>query len=317
MDVLVVGCGSIGRRHINNLLAIRGIDRINIFTKRKDCPGLFGKDNGKLNVVKNLGSVKADFAILCDPTYKHAATAIKLARKRIPLFIEKPVARSYGEAEKVYRAAKKGRIKVAVGYNLRFLKALRYVKDCVASGRIGKPNFARIEAGQYLPDWRPYRDYRASYSAKKKMGGGVSLDLSHEIDYMRYIFGDPVRWKTAKARIGNLDIDCEDVFEGVYIYKNGLICSVHLDYLQRKPRRSIKVFGSRGSIECDIINKEIVLKRRTGSVSRIRGVAYFDIGKTYRDEIMEFIRAIRGGARMTVSLADGVADLKLLEDGHV
>ena len=110
---------------------------------------------------------------------------------------------------------------------------MKYVKDRLSEKIIGDLYFAKIEVGQFLPLWRPDRDYRDSYSASKAKGGGVALDLSHEIDYMRYLLETPVTGKYLKARASKLEIDSDDVFEGIYRYDNNFICNVHMDYLQK------------------------------------------------------------------------------------
>ena len=100
----------------------------------------------------------------------------------------------------------------------------------ISSGAIGSLYFAEIEVGQYLPAWSPLSDYRESYSARKERGGGAASDLSHEIDYMRYLFGDPVSWKIMKSKVSDLDINCEDVFKGLLsIFKRiSMQCSCRL-----------------------------------------------------------------------------------------
>jgi predicted dehydrogenase len=315
MKALVVGYGSIGQRHLSNLLRFKNVKKIFILTKRPDLTGSRFVGSRKIEVIKSLSGIKADFAVICNATYKHAGLAIKLAKKKMHLFIEKPVAHDVKSAKKLLKITGNKSIRTAVGYNLRFIKALRYVKKLIDAGTLGKLYFARIEAGQYLPDWRPGRPYKGSYSASKKMGGGVALDLSHEVDYMRYLFGDPSFWKVFKAKTSRLNIDSEDLFEGIYLFGDDFICSVHLDYLQKNKRRCMSIYGSKGALECDFVKKRIILKRQTGKDIVIDKKGYFDLNGTYAEEMRDFINAIEHGTKVRVDLKQGVKAVELLEDG--
>jgi len=312
MKVLVVGCGSIGRRHITNLLANRSIRKVTVCTKVKGCRDIFGRNSGKLEFISDIDSAGDDFelAVISNETYKHIPTALKLAKGKINLFIEKPLSYKLNGVDALIKARDKYRIKVFVGYNLRFLGAIKLLKKYVSSGAIGKLYFSRIECGQYLPLWRNNIDYNDSYSAFKEKGGGVSLDLSHEVDYMRFIFGDPVSWKIAKLKISGLKINSDDLFEGIYCF-NKFICSVHLDYLKKEKTRCIFIYGSKGYIRCDIVNKTFEIE--TDSLfRRLKGGALFDIDKTYADEMDSFISSVRRSIRPAIPLDDGIKAIKLI-----
>lgn len=315
VDVAVVGCGSIGRRHIANLAALEKVGRITVATRDPRCLEGFEHDR-RITAVGSPDDLTADIAVIANDTARHADTAALLAGRGMHLFIEKPVAITAGEAETIRSAANDAGVKVQVGYNLRFLGIMDRLRTLLAERTIGTLYFARIEAGQYLPDWRPGTDYRRSYSASAARGGGVALDLSHEIDYMRWLFGDPVSWRVMKTRVSDLEIDSDDLFEGIYRYAGNFLCTVHLDYLQPRRKRQITITGSTGTILCDLAEKRLVCTVNG------RGTTYddeglFDLAKTYRDELRHFIRAVREDRKPMISLDDGIRALRLLEDGHV
>jgi len=310
MEVLVAGFGSIGRRHVNNLLNLEDIDRISIYTKVKDF-GDLNKD--KIEIINSLNGVDVDFAIIANETHRHLATAIPLAERGIHLFIEKPLTHNLRDVRVLKEIVERKKVKVFVGYNLRFLGAMMCIKEQLSKRIIGDLYFAKIEVGQYLPLWRPDSDYRYSYSANSDRGGGVALDLSHEVDYMRYLFGDPYCWKVARSKVSKLEIDSEDIFEAVYKYQNGFICNVHMDYLQQDKKREIRIVGSEGTLICDFINKTL----RVNKDSVIKDESIFDINKTYIDELTHFIESIEQNIEPRVTLEDGIKVLKLLEDGSV
>lgn len=315
MKVLLVGCGSIGRRHLKNLTVLSQVEKVFVYSGVKNClNGL--KNMRKVSILNSLDNVQADLAIIAGETYKHLDIAVMLAKKKIHLFIEKPISHQLSKKLGLLnRLVKRNKLKLTIGYNLRFLGAVKFVKSILSRRILGDVYFVRIEAGQYLPGWRSGRSYKVSYSASKKRGGGVSSDLSHEIDYMRYFFGNPRSFKIVKARVSNLNIDSEDVFEGIYIYDR-FICSVHMDYLQKDKKRVIRIEASKGYLVCDLVNKKIIIEVN-GKKRIITDKKLFDLDKTYIQEILNFIGSIKNGRKPEVTFEDGVKVLELIEASHV
>jgi predicted dehydrogenase len=321
LKVLVVGYGSVGRRHVANLTRIGGIDEVFVYTKMAG--------NGDSNVEKKITfldasnttmneackQARADFAIIANQTYKHIDTALVLAENGLHLFIEKPLSHNKERINVLKEVVQSMQLKVFVAYNLRFLPAIQLIKNQLSQKAIGELYFARIEAGRYLPSWRTSIAYQVCYSAREEFGGGVHLDLSHEVDYMRYLFGDPYNWKTMKSKVSDFEISSKDIFEGLYEYHNGFICNVHMDYLQRKPMRQIRILGSRGSIVCDLVNKWMEL-RSDESECRFTEERFFKIEDTYVDELRIFMECINSNKYPNITIVDGERVLELLEDYH-
>lgn len=320
MQVLVVGYGSIGKRHVKNLLNLDNIEKITVCSKIKPIQKEVN-DNGKVDFVESFDylinyqslHLPVDFAIIANETYKHVDTAILLAERGIHLFIEKPISHNLERVEILKEVADLKKLKIFVAYNLRFLGAIQKIKYELDRGAIGQPYFAQIEVGQYLPNWRPNTDYRKSYSADSMRGGGVSLDLSHEVDYMCYLFGMPKSWKTFKTKVSTLEINSDDLFEGIYQFDNGFICNIHMDYLQEIKKRTLRVVGSEGTISLDMVGKHMEIadgnKRQC-----LNDESLFDTERTYIDELCHFIDAIKNDNSPLISLDNGITTLKLLED---
>jgi predicted dehydrogenase len=321
MNVLVVGTGSIARRHIKNLEELDEITQIHVYSSR----GLPLKDlsNNKILEQKSLLNLKdMDFAIIANETHKHIPTSIILAQQGVHLFLEKPVSHKLQEARDLEKLTVAKNILVFVGYNLRFLGIIRFLKKEIEKGRFGKIFFAQIEAGQFLPDWRPGRDYKDVYSSHKNQGGGVALELSHELDYMMYLFGFPTQWNFLSKKVSDLEIDTDDIFEGNFIFKEGFLCNVHLDYLQRSKKRTLKIVGSDGAVDCDIIDKQLVLSEtdpKSGELlkSTINEESLFEMDTTYKDELKSFIKTIKQGSKPATNLHDGLQVLELLQGKNV
>jgi len=312
--VLVVGSGSIARRHIRNLLAL-GVARVDVVTGRN----LTGDDlfsDSRVRVLPEIPDDHAEVAVVATATDNHLAATRELVAAGTHVLIEKPLAAwvTPDLQHLIDEAESRGAV-VRVAYNMRLLPVIERVRALLTDGAIGRPLFARIEAGQWLPDWRPDRDYRDSYSVSAERGGGVALDLSHEIDYMRFLFGRPESWAVRRAKTGTLTPDCEDVFEGVYHFPAGFTCSVHLDYLERTPRRRLRVVGSTGEIECDIVGHRLTVRR--GSATEMdESPEMFDMSATYPAELAAFFEAINGKPAELATLDDGREVLHLLADSR-
>ena len=323
MNALVIGYGSIGKRHVDNLLKLSQIERIIVCSNHLDS---FQNhpEREKLRSVRSLEELfpmmsngkQFDFAIVANETYKHVETANALAGYGINLFIEKPISDSAKKAISFKKVAEKSNIKIFVAYNFRFLGAIQYIKNQISAGVFGSLYFGEIEVGQYLPSWRPLSDYRESYSARKEQGGGAALDLSHEIDYMRYLFGDPVSWESMKSKVSDLDINSEDLFKGIYRFSSGFLCSVHTDYIRHNRKRRMNLVGSKGTLECDFIEKYSKIQKNTGEISLIKDAHLFDVDESYRSELNHFIECIEKDKTPLITLDDGIEVLKLIEGHH-
>jgi predicted dehydrogenase len=198
-----------------------------------------------------------------------------------------------------------------VGCNMRFHPGLKKVKRLIDEGRIGNVISVRSEFGQYLPDWHPWEDYRQGYSAQSTMGGGVILDAIHEIDYMRWMFGDVRAVSCFTGYKSHLEIDTEDTAAMLLTFSDGVIGEIHLDYVQRDYSRSCKVIGEKGTILWDYTVGEV---RWFEPESNKWQVFYNPKGWTpnrmYVEELNHFIRCIHGKEEPT---QDGLEAFKALK----
>lgn len=316
MRALVVGCGSAGKRHIENLITLQDIEKVFIYTNIDYCLNNFANKE-KLELVSSLKNLNVSFAIIANETYKHLETAMLLANHGIHLFIEKPISHNLKNMTLLRKTIKNNNLKVYIGYNLRFLGIIKFIKELLSKKALGDIYFAKIEVGKYLPLWRQGMTCKQSYSIHKGKGGGVSLDLSHEIDYMRYLFGDPSRWSVIKTKVGNVTIDSDDLFEGIFLYPGGFICNVHMDYLQVEPKRELRIAGSKSLLICDLINKNMTIRENgKGGESTFNDAEMFNINSTYYDELVHFIDAIQHDFKPCITLEDGISVLHLLQNGH-
>lgn len=276
-NVLVTGYGSIGKRHVNNLIQL-GIKPI-VLTK-------YPENNHRVVFADNFNSIEnIEYAVIATSTNRHLEDFQNLVKytncKNV--LIEKPIDSSVAKAKEILNISKQKGIKVFVAYNLRFLKVFNTIMDTILLN-CDKIRLVNISAGQYLPEWRPGMDYRKSYSASRKEGGGVDLDLSHEIDYMLWCFGKPLSIASMfRNKISLLEIDSPDYFNATYVYNN-FIATVEVDYIREK-QRYMSIKGENEDIlYVDFINKKLIINEKEFGADSL-----FDFSQSYVMEIKEFL----------------------------
>ena len=260
MRILIVGLGSIARKHI---AALKRLDKdVEIFALRRN-DGLNNVEEGVTNVFEPIQDI--DFVIISNPTSEHGHTIRKLLDLKVPLFIEKPLFNELNYDNLIKKINHKG-VKTYVACNLRFLECIEFIKRSLGDKRINEVN---IYCGSYLPSWRDGVDYRKVYSANKEMGGGVHIDLIHEIDYMVHLFGFPNHVTKTFKNNSSLDISAFDYANYTFEYDR-FVASVVLNYYRRIPKRKFEIICEDGEFEIDLLsntvywNNEIVYKSSQG-----------------------------------------------------
>jgi predicted dehydrogenase len=295
MRILIIGAGSIGRRHINNLnnLGYEDIDVVDISDSNLD----YVKENFKVKETFNdfkdaLSSKSYDAAFILTPPIYHIPMALELARNAIDLFIEKPLGHNLEHVDELIKVKEKNNLVVMVGYNQRFNFGLRKLKSYIENGTLGKNHYIRAEAGQYLPDWRSTQDYRKSYTAIKELGGGIILDGSHEIDYVMWLAESKVKnIKATYDKVSNLEINVEDIAETIFRFENGIIASIHLNMIERGYNRYCKIVGEEGSVKW--IFKDNALEFYDGDSKELITKRYgLDQNHSYLEELKHFFNCV-------------------------
>ncbi|MCS7002316.1 MAG: Gfo/Idh/MocA family oxidoreductase [Dehalococcoidia bacterium] len=296
MRFLVVGCGSIGKRHLRNLLTLNATDIIAVDTRpdrRADVEYQYGV--ATYPTLEAALATGPTVAVIAAPTSLHLPIARAAAEAGCDLFIEKPLADTMVGVEALCRIARARNLTTLVGCNLRFHPGLATVKRLIDDGAVGRVVSARVQFGQYLPDWHPWEDYRLGYSARKELGGGVILDAIHEIDYARWLLGEVSAVACFAGTLTTLDISTEDTAAILLRFASGAIGEAHLDYVQRVYSRDCQIVGEEGTIRWDF---------RDGAVSLYTAATRewqtfplppdWDVNTMYVDEMRHFLACLRG-----------------------
>ena len=251
MKVLIIGYGSIGKRHDEVLSSFSEIDSIDIVTKQNIVDRTIYKS---IQEVENISQY--DYFIIASETNKHYKQLVYLDShiKNKIIFCEKPL----------FESKKKLKIlnnEIYIGYVLRFHPLLQKLKDFLQNEKVVNVN---VKCGQYLPTWRPNSDYKKSYSSKKDEGGGVLLDLSHEIDYVQWLFGKIEDIKSYQVKVSDLEIDSDDLTVVLGRTKQDVIVNISIDYISKITHRRVMVDTFNNSYELDFISNKLTKKDKTG-----------------------------------------------------
>jgi predicted dehydrogenase len=295
LRALVVGLGSIGRRHARNWAAL-GLGPVAVCRQTNSPqPEPLGIGAREFTDLEQALADGPDVVLVTNPTSLHVDTACKALQAGAHVFVEKPISHVLtGVADLIQEAERRQKV-LMIGYNLRFHPGLIRLKELLGQGVVGKPVSARAEAGEYLPDWHPWEDYRASYSGRADLGGGALLTFSHELDSLCWVLGAPSRVMAMAAHASSLEIDTEDVAEMILQFPNGPQASVHVDYVRRPPRRSLEVVGEDGLLRWEYdANRVLSYAPATRQWRVEEGDPRLQRNDMYLAELQHFAACVRG-----------------------
>ena len=246
MKVLIIGFGSIGKRHFEVLSNFVSITSVDVVSKQSIAD---------IQSYSNLEDIKDlhiyDYFIISNETTKHFEqlkyVCSKVEHKKI--LVEKPL------YDKVYEKIETTNT-IFTAYNLRFHPVLAKLTELLKHEDI---YYANVICGQYLPTWRPEQDYRDSYSADINQGGGVLRDLSHELDYITWLFGDIKKLDAINTKISDLEINSDDIFTAIGVSDRNIIINVSMDYISKTPMRRFIIHTKNHTIEADMIKSTIII----------------------------------------------------------
>lgn len=316
--LLVVGCGSIGQRHLANLKSLGAGPLLACDVE----PGRRERIARALDVetVATLDEglrARPRAVLICTPPATHVDLARAAAEAGCHLFIEKPLADRREGVEALARIVGARGLVALVACNMRFHPGVRQLKRWLDDGVAGRVLAVHAEFGHWLPGWRPGVDYRQVYSAHRSAGGGILLDAIHEIDYLGWFLGPLVEVACLDAKVSDLEIDAEDTVGLLLRAASGAVVSVHLDYTQRVKRRRCRVVGSEGTLIWESRGKSpetCVTECYTAAAARWeRQETQVDFDAPFREEMNHFLRCLSGEERPLQDLAAAARTLAVVE----
>jgi predicted dehydrogenase len=313
--VVICGFGSIGRRHAANVLRLMPDARITVLRQRGTQTLASELPDRGVNVVYSLDealAVNPEVALICNPAPFHVPTAQAFVDAGAHIFMEKPVSDSLDGIDHLLESSMDINVVFFVAYPLRYDTGLMAMREAVKNGDIGQPVSISAVVGQYLPDWRPEQDYRDSVTAQKSLGGGVLLELSHELDYVQWIMGDVTSVTAKLDKVSDLEIDVEDTADLAVEFSSGASGTVHLDMVRRQAVRSCTVTGTEGVVEWDGLESTTRIKSAGDDGWRELGPGSDDGNEKYVRELDHFFDCVSGNDTATSDGASGRRTIELI-----
>ena len=313
MNILVAGSGSIGKRHIYHLSKL--VENPTFTLIRHS--GLHDTYSKNINstVISSIKELNAspDLFVIASPSachLEHIKAGLELC---IPMYVEKPLVASKEQISSLTKAIQRtpNMPITQFGCNLRFLPSLCLLKKLLSEGKIGRVVRASFEAGQWLPDWRPGTDYKSSYSAHPYLGGGVCLDLMHEIDMALWLLGPMRVLGSYSATAKSLDISSESVSCSLLKTEDNAAVQISLDYVARVPLRRYTIVGEAGTLIWDLYHRELLLQHKGISQALDLTDSSFDIADTYRLAHEAFLASVFRQKTMVQPISEGIASTAL------
>lgn len=302
MKVLIVGLGSIGKKHVDGILNLYPDAQIYALRSNfnsedyKDVINIFSKNEIPPNI---------NFIIISNITSFHGDTILEMLHFGCPLFIEKPVLSDLKNADEILNQLTKTGITTYVACNMRFHPSLEFIKNYIEEKNI-RINEVNIYSGSFLPEWRPGKDFRNIYSANKEMGGGVHLDLIHEMDYCCWIFGYPESSKSLYLNRSSLGIDAIDSARYLLVYPD-FSASISLNYFRRDAKRQIEIITADDTIIIDLLKNTVISNIK----SEVLFEGKFKLVDTYTKQIRYFIDQIKSASQPMNNFENAIKVLKL------
>ena len=311
MDALIIGLGSIGTRHINNLYLL-GMERLSALRKRnnpfpKDVP----KDVKYYSNYDEALQNPSDVVVIANPTAMHVPYAQKALKAGCHVYLEKPVSHSLDGVDRLLELQQNKNCVVQVGCQLRCHPQLVKIKEWIDSGKLGAIYSVAADCGEYLPGWHPWEDYRISYAARNDQGGGVILTMIHEIDYLYWIFGPMTVEHSMGGNLTSLEIDVEDT--ALIALRDNKDIPIHLrmDYWRRPPVRTLNIVAEKGEISWDYYKGELLLYSKGECVDKNILSEDWNRNELFLYLMKNFLDAVNGKRFVCSPLSDGFEVLKL------
>lgn len=313
MRLLIVGCGSVGKRHLGNFQKL-GVPHLGAVDERRDRYQEVVERFGITAVYSSLDNALADgydAVLVCVPTRYHVEVAEKTVATGAHVLVEKPLADRLDGLEDLLEQARKKDLVFMVGYTYRFWPPLQKVKELLNQGTVGRVYSVQITFSEYLPDWHPWEDYRSWFMAMKELGGGAILDESHTLDFARWLFGEIESVFCINGRFSQLEITSDDLAEMVVTFQSGAVGNIHTDIFGRHHRKQMVILGEAGTIYWDYYANEVKVYHADGKAWQTWQFSS-DRNDMFVAEARHFLDCIAGKATPLVDGFDGLKTLKVV-----
>lgn len=314
ITALVVGGGSVGKRHLRNLVATGRSAAVAEARadRRAEITAAFPHVRVFSSLEEALASDSYLAGFICVPTAYHIEPALFLAKRGIHIFVEKPVSHTLERIPELIDVVEAAGLVGLVGFCMRFFRPLVKAKELLDAGAVGRVVTARSFTGVYLPDWHPYEDYRTFYMAKKEQGGGVLLDECHAFDWMQWLCGPIEGAFAVVGTFSDLEVTTDDVSEVIVRFEDRAAGSIHLDMVDRSARSEVEIIGTKSTLIVDLEGHTVRLW--DAAAKRWETFAFepaYD--RMYMEELNHFFACVEGRERPLVDLRQGYQIQRIID----
>jgi len=313
--LLIVGAGSVGKRHLRNFAAlgaaVSALDpRADRVAEAREAAPLESSFRSLDDALRQRD--RFDGAVICSPPSAHVEQSVACLRAELPLLIEKPLSPTLASSRELADAAARARVPVVLGYTYRWWPPLSDLARLLERGDIGRPRHVRCTMSAHLADWHPWERYQDFFMASASLGGGALLDESHFLDLMLWFFGTPSHVYARIEKLSDLQIETDDNVDALLEYADGLRVSIHLDLYGRPHEKSIRVAGELGAAEWTFDPNELRVGRAAAGDWQIQRYAH-ERNDMFVNVAREFLAALDGAPADTCTVADGLRVLQVIE----
>lgn len=317
MKALVLGTGSIGRRHITNLIDC-GVEVTAYSYRKAIMPESIFANVSYIHELDS-GSYSAfDAVIVSNRTDLHISSVLDAITQVKSIFIEKPLGLSLRGVDNLSMLADEYKTNIEAGFMLRFHPNVQWIREYLDNGALGEVMHIKASVGQFLPDWRPNSNYKDSYSSIRQYGGGVIFDLIHELDLVYWLAGEVEDICAMTRYVDVLGIETESIAQIGLQLKSGALAQVHLDYVRPGYERRLEIVGSGGTLEWDYLTGNVILKEAKKEPVVVNQVPEgFERNWMFQAHMMHFLKRHKNPwLAPASSLNDAVEVLKIALAAH-
>lgn len=322
MNVLFLGLGGIGQRHLRVLIKL--FPSVNIYAVRKKNRNSEITDQLQLDTSVNIEEkyninncktindavgFKLDFAIVSNPTSLHVETTLNLLEHKIPVLIEKPLSNNNNNIDKLFKLSKKNNTLLSVAFMMRFHPCSIKLREYIETEAIGKIYNVAVNVNSFFPEWHNYEKYNEFYAGRRDLGGGVVLTEIHEIDLLSLLFGKPECLFVVGGKRSSFDIDVEDNVSILMKFKKDgyeFSSTLNMSYVQKSPFRNITILGEHGNILWDMVENVISINNYTDSLSEVLSFEDFQRNDMFEKQLLNFVKLINSNEKIDKILKDSI-----------
>jgi predicted dehydrogenase len=312
--ILIIGSGSVGKRHARNLAALGC--RISCVDPRAERRAELAAETPVIGAYATADeALKAGElygVVVASPTAYHPANTMAALEAKLPVLLEKPVAKSAAEAKIMLKAEQTTGVPVLLGYTWRWWPPLRRLRALLGEKTIGTLRHVQFHMSAHLADWHPWEPYQEFFMASAAQGGGALLDESHWIDLMIWLFGKPQQLIGRVEKISDLQIDADDNVDVLATFKDGLRVSLHLDLYGRPHEKFIRFVGEGGTLIWSADPNRIALSSSAAQTWKEQ-IFTHERNDMFVEVAKEFLDVVAGRAQPSCTLAEGVGVMELIE----